>query len=366
MSKRTYIGVENVARRARKAYIGVDNKARKIRRAYIGDANNIARLMFTSGKNYILIGGLYGDLTVSNEDNYNAVTKLWPSMSSSAYTSNLASKINGDIIVARGKDVTNGYGKYDPRTNTITVLPKLSTGVTLGGYTVVDMAYGNGYYFAMFYSDDANTYRLAYATSLDGKWTPFTSASAGFSRLQYHNGYFYLYSHAADAVRRYYTGWAPTTAESSYEIKDDYWTYKNFTVFNGKVLVFSESDVTGKGWLTYWDENSSMPDSSLDVDFTHIGVVPECIVHASDRIIAVDIGTQQLCYSLDGLTWTLVDRLSGLRAVYYEGGKYYATQGSTVYMSNDLWTWTQIATGHATPPFTSTRKHFICTEMEDQ
>ena len=363
MSKRTYIGVENVARRVKKAYIGVDNKARKIRRAYIGDANNIARLMFTSGKNYILIGGLYGDLTVSNEDDYNAVTKLWPSMSSSAYTSNLVSKINGDIIVARGKDVTNGYGKYDPRTNTITVLPKLSTGVTLGGYTVVDMAYGNGYYFAMFYNE--STYRLAYATSLDGEWTPFTSASAGFSRLQYHNGAFYLYGHSDKKVRRY-TGSPPTTAESSYEMKSDHWTYKNFTVFNGKVLVFARWDLGGNGYLIYWDESSNMPSSSINGTTVNIAVVPECIVHASDRIIAVDIETQQLCYSLDGLTWTLVNTISGLRAVYYEGGVYYATQGSTVYMSKDLVTWTQIATGHATPPFTSTRKHFICTEMEDQ
>lgn len=45
MSKKTYIGVNNVARKIKKTYIGIDNIARKIKKTYIG-VNNIAELVY--------------------------------------------------------------------------------------------------------------------------------------------------------------------------------------------------------------------------------------------------------------------------------------------------------------------------------
>ena len=43
MSKGLYIGVSNVARKAKKAYVGVNNVARKVKKIYIG-VNGVARL----------------------------------------------------------------------------------------------------------------------------------------------------------------------------------------------------------------------------------------------------------------------------------------------------------------------------------
>lgn len=48
MAKKTYVGIDNLARKVRKMYVGVDNTARKIRKAYIG-VNNVAQCIFATG-----------------------------------------------------------------------------------------------------------------------------------------------------------------------------------------------------------------------------------------------------------------------------------------------------------------------------
>ena len=48
MSKATYIGVDNVARKVKKMYFGVDNIARKVKKGYIG-IDGVARLFFSGG-----------------------------------------------------------------------------------------------------------------------------------------------------------------------------------------------------------------------------------------------------------------------------------------------------------------------------
>ena len=48
MAKKTYIGVNNVARQVKKVYIGVNGVARKVKKIYIGVAN-IARQVFGGG-----------------------------------------------------------------------------------------------------------------------------------------------------------------------------------------------------------------------------------------------------------------------------------------------------------------------------
>ena len=49
MAKKTYIGVNNVARQVKKVYIGVNGVARKVKKIYIGVAN-IARQLFGGGE----------------------------------------------------------------------------------------------------------------------------------------------------------------------------------------------------------------------------------------------------------------------------------------------------------------------------
>ena len=48
MAKKTYVGVDNIAREVKKIYLGVDGVARKVKKAYIGDANGTARLVYSS------------------------------------------------------------------------------------------------------------------------------------------------------------------------------------------------------------------------------------------------------------------------------------------------------------------------------
>ena len=48
MAKKTYIGVNNVAREVKKMYIGVNGIAKKVTKAYIGDENGKARLVYSA------------------------------------------------------------------------------------------------------------------------------------------------------------------------------------------------------------------------------------------------------------------------------------------------------------------------------
>ena len=67
MSKNIFIGVNNVAKKAKSIYIGVNNVARKVKYVYIGDSNNKARLCYSSGPVYISKQGT-NTLTFSPED----------------------------------------------------------------------------------------------------------------------------------------------------------------------------------------------------------------------------------------------------------------------------------------------------------
>ena len=61
MAKKTYIGVNNVARQVKKVYIGVNGVARKVKKIYIGVAN-IARQVFGGGES-----SYYGTATPLSE-----------------------------------------------------------------------------------------------------------------------------------------------------------------------------------------------------------------------------------------------------------------------------------------------------------
>ena len=154
-----------------------------------------------------------------------------------------------------------------------------------------------------------------------------------------------------------------TTAVTSAAISNGDYYFRGFTIFKGRIIVSApHKDSETYGTIHYCDESSDMSEwHKISVQ----DISPVCLTNAGDKIIAIDANTKKLCYSTDGLYWTLVNTITGLRAVYYDDGVYYATQGSAVYQSTDLATWTQIATGHATPPFISQRKHFICIELEE-
>lgn len=59
MGKKTYIGVDDLARKVKKAYIGVDGVARKIKKMYIGDSSGVARCIFSSVVEAIFKGIVY-------------------------------------------------------------------------------------------------------------------------------------------------------------------------------------------------------------------------------------------------------------------------------------------------------------------
>ena len=58
-----YVGVNGVARKAKKLYVGVDDVARKIKRAYVG-VGGVARLFFTATLNQVVYSGQIEDLSV--------------------------------------------------------------------------------------------------------------------------------------------------------------------------------------------------------------------------------------------------------------------------------------------------------------
>ena len=61
MSAKTYIGINDKARKVKKMYVGIDNIARRVKRAYLG-INNVARCIFDSTELYYY--GTATDLSV--------------------------------------------------------------------------------------------------------------------------------------------------------------------------------------------------------------------------------------------------------------------------------------------------------------
>ena len=122
MAKKTYIGVNNVARQVKKVYIGVNGVARKVKKIYIGVAN-IARQIFGGGElsyygkatslseargglaatsvgNYALFGG--GSPFFSTVDAYNtSLTRTSPTALSEA-RGNLAAASVGNYALFGG------------------------------------------------------------------------------------------------------------------------------------------------------------------------------------------------------------------------------------------------------------------------
>ena len=66
MSKATYIGVNDVARKVKKIYIGLDNVARKVKKGYIG-VNGVARLFYSSAA-FVSYSGDYDVGVVQTDD----------------------------------------------------------------------------------------------------------------------------------------------------------------------------------------------------------------------------------------------------------------------------------------------------------
>ena len=111
MGKKTYIGVDSVARKVKKAYIGVDNVARKIKKMYIGDADGKARLFF-SGGDFPFTGVVYPNYEYSSTNKYlcyqtwngsdfsDEKSILWSNMyTNSNYYNGFAVSKNGRVIV---------------------------------------------------------------------------------------------------------------------------------------------------------------------------------------------------------------------------------------------------------------------------
>ena len=48
-----YVGIDGVARKAKKLYVGVGDVARKVKRAYVG-LGGVARLFFTATLNQVV------------------------------------------------------------------------------------------------------------------------------------------------------------------------------------------------------------------------------------------------------------------------------------------------------------------------
>lgn len=125
MGKKTYLGVDNIARKAKKSYIGIDNVARKVKKVYLG-VNDKAQCIF--GGELIEAAGFATQLTgtramrtAAYSDSYaifsaaestvdaydSSLTKRTLSRSNMLYdTTNLYS--NGNYFFAGGKTYLNG------------------------------------------------------------------------------------------------------------------------------------------------------------------------------------------------------------------------------------------------------------------
>ena len=64
MAKKSYIGVDGVARKIKKWYIGIDSKARKVKKAYIG-IGGVARPFMSGGEL-----AYYGTITALSETRF--------------------------------------------------------------------------------------------------------------------------------------------------------------------------------------------------------------------------------------------------------------------------------------------------------
>ena len=125
MAKRSYVGVDNIARKVKKGYVGIDNKARKIKKAYIG-VGDIARTVYSAepevtyyGKapdlsvaraylaaasigNYVLFAG--GSLGVTHDYACSAIVDT--------YTSTLVKGTATNLSVARDLLTGGSIGNY--------------------------------------------------------------------------------------------------------------------------------------------------------------------------------------------------------------------------------------------------------------
>ena len=115
MAKKTYIGVNNVARQVKKVYIGVNGVARKVKKIYIGVAN-IARQVFGGGELRY-----YGTATsLSEARKYLAATSVGlfgggfpgPLSTVDAYDTSLTRTSPTALSVVRGDLAATSVGNY--------------------------------------------------------------------------------------------------------------------------------------------------------------------------------------------------------------------------------------------------------------
>ena len=155
MAKQMYIGISNIAHKAKKTYIGDENnRARKVKKMYIGDENNKARLFFSSGLGLIAGGQGYYNYYSENATSWKKSTTL-----SDDVTGYAAAYGNGVYVVVGGGD-SNMYSVDGMSWTAISAL---------SGKIMYDVAFCKDRFVAV--GDGGVTYY-----SLDGiSWTAMTT-----------------------------------------------------------------------------------------------------------------------------------------------------------------------------------------------
>ena len=184
MSKNIFIGVNNVARKAKSIYIGVNNVARKVKYVYIGDSNNKARLCYSSGPVYISKQGT-NTLTFSPEDftetyksnpilsvNDSDLTQSYYYVTFSArcpfdyqYGSNVVKTDDGTLLDHKTFTGNRGIQLISPTPNNFTRSQKVSSSygsittqnITIDGYNAFNGSYNYTAYILRYPSRPSST-----------------------------------------------------------------------------------------------------------------------------------------------------------------------------------------------------------------
>ena len=111
MSKKVYVGVNNVARNIKTMYVGVNGVARKVKKAYVG-VNGIARTFYTSttlqfiGFTNTSVNGGYGTTIASKDGNslYMSASGTGPVAIDAGY--NLCDSNGNVYLIPAGSTIT--------------------------------------------------------------------------------------------------------------------------------------------------------------------------------------------------------------------------------------------------------------------
>ena len=215
MAKKTYIGVDDIARRVKKIYIGGDNVAHIVKKAYIGvggvarpflssdileyygaitGLNSGYQLAATSVGNYALFGGGYNGSNLSSVSAYDtSLTRTTPTSLSQARRGLAATSVGSYALFGGGSGNIKVVDAYNTSLTRTTPTSLSQTGGYLAATSVGNYAlFGGGYYNGSVFSSVS-----AYDISLT-RTTPTSLSQARYNLAATSIGNYALFSGGFD------------------------------------------------------------------------------------------------------------------------------------------------------------------------